>query len=159
MAYVQAGDEYRDASLDGFFDALKKAGGFVVKKVVPKALPFVPGIGPVAAAAYSQIPGIAPGAPAPTVTAPRRTGIAAAARRATREPWWKAAARRAAEAAAADPGFRERAVRYTSRLPPQLLAAAAARRAGEIRPAVKAGLTTAALLPILGIAAFAFRRR
>lgn len=157
MAYVQRRDEYRDASLDGFFSAIggafKKAGGFVAKKVVPTAISFVPVVGGAASAAYSQIPGIAdrpePPRIRPALVAPPRTRIVPATESI---PWW----RRAIEAAAQDREIRRRAVEYTSRLPPELLTAGLARQTTRAPTVVKAA---GAILPAIAIAGLVLRAR
>ena len=167
MAYVQPSSMYRDESLDGFFSAIggafKKGAGFVVKKVAPTALSFVPVVGAPLAAAYSSIPGIRTPAqyqyvdpvfptrlPMQALPAPPPPDI----------PWWKRAIQAAATRAGEDPRFREGAVEYTSRYaPPELLAAAAARQAARAPTVVKAGLTAATLLPIVAVGALLLRRR
>ena len=164
MAYVQLG-HHGDDQMEGIFSAIggafKKAGGFVAKKVVPAALPFVPVVGPVAAGAYSSIPGIRPRqAPTTSYSAPSPwMGTPGIAPTAPRESIFQRAARGAREAVETDPRFRRTVVDYTARYaPPELLAAASARQLGQAPPVVKAGLTMATVLPLVAIGAILLRR-
>lgn len=104
MAYVQSSDGVQaDPQLEGIFSAiggvLKKTGGFVAKKVVPVALTFVPVVGGVASAAYSQIPGLQ----APQPAAPSS---------------WQRAAQAAVQRAREDTALRERVTQYLEPPPP-----------------------------------------
>lgn len=153
MAYVQVATQ-NGGELGGFFSvvggAFKKAGGFVAKKVVPAALPFVPVVGGAASTLYQKIPGIAPGqAPAPRATSYRPHVFR------PETTTWQRIYQGTRDTLSRDPEIRRRAVEYTSRLPPELLAAAAARQAREASPLAKAGF----LVPLVVGGALLLRRR
>lgn len=159
MAYVQVTDPYADEQLEGLFSAIggafKKAGGFVAKKVVPAALPFVPVVGGVAASAYSRIPGIAPQAPA----AGSYSEVQFAPPPAPTGSWWERLYRGTGETLSRDPDIRRTAISYTSQLPPALLAAAAAERARREAAARPRTAAAGLLLPAVVIGALVLRSR
>lgn len=155
MGYVTQGQQYYDPQMEGFFSAiggaLKKAGGFVAKKVAPTIIGAVPIVGGVARRVYEAVPGVIqrrPGYPTPILVDDRVPLD-------TPGSFVQRAGRIIGDEFSRDPRLRDLAVGATSRLPAPLLTAAAARQARDAPAALKAGL----LLPALAVGAFLLARR